>query len=1681
MRYLCKIPAQVSRQCNPHQPARVFALLAGLFCSALSAQPAFYESEPNNTPAEANPIAGAVTIMGSMQGDDQDGYLWTVSDVDAQKRWTLELQGIPGVLTIVEVIRLEYADNGVDLVDKTTLFTIGSRDGSKPALAENLYFEPGEYVLGVASAGGGESAYRPELESLDFGEDGKSATEAATRSQPGGYRLLIRKGKTLHLAAKPPENTTRETAQKTRLGAYFGSFSAGTDSWFSFDVNDQQTGQRWNLDGQIPVGHSATAFLRGTDGSELSRTVSDKQGKLAFPDLGLVAGTHYIEIKAKESGMIRALESHSVGQRVEGTEAEPNDKWALANRIDATKPVTGRMGKGNEIDYFAFSLDEEMADDRLLLKVETGPDQQMELSLLDSRGRRMQSRKAKGSVELIDLVLAPGNYGFSVGRGPEGAQYTVSLIADGKPQPGMEAEPNDTIDYASGIPSNNRVKGRFSGQDTDFYKIFVTEEPQLWRFQVIGEEIHELAYNDGAGIQNQVIRTQAGQRRVRLDNVFLLPGTHHVRVSGRDGGTYTLLARPIGPPDPNGEFEPNDDTSRMQALRFGQTRTGLLEDKADRDNYRFYLGHWDRIRLTISSPPDGEIMAGLYWDTKIFKQFNTPQTGQELVLEGLFPPGDYRLNLWAKKTSEAEYKLSLERLERFGCATDCEPNDNIDFANPFPTNHIVEGMVNEWRDSDWYILPVFDQPTEMIAASEDRRQIAVVERGYSPKNLVARDNEAQLWRGTIPAGLQTYLQVRAGGGPAYRFEVSFVGGPEARPDPTDLPLELSLELETQEVGAFRKYGQRVAGNLQMTNGGSSPISLDLETAASDHHWRVELEETQLTLPGGGKRAVPLMLHVPPDAWAGWPVRISARAVTPTGAQAETFIDILAGRETPPVNAVYGWTLPAALRGGFNVAWEALGGRWIGEKDHAVGTGFRELFDGMAVKKQGLQLRGGHKAETIDVIVELAGGAPVEVAGLTLNELGRPFAPEFLRNLDFALSLDGESFTPVMEDELLPIKTEQAFVLDHPIAARFARLQMRDAFDGRPKSQIGLGELKIIAKPGIDISHGQGFNLADPALGGHVAWSKPPITPKHWDSKKLLSNEDEWQRLRLKPGQTQDFVIGFHHVRASQITRLEWLDAEKAEAARKFRRVDLSVSIDSPVGPWEPIGDWDLTSTGSPAVFELDQPVWARYVKFSATGGDESSHAEAPAMIRIWERATDDEYRSILAEWGFASQAAIYEALHPLRIDKPFEAAGHDSKATAAPLEFGQLAAGQVVLGKHQHWYKLSVPADENTLTVAIGGDPTVRTVVHLESSGGKQIITRKVTRESTPQLHTFEAVIEPGGVYYLQIEEPPRNVVFLWDTSASVGGYLPVIYNSLMVYMEDVVPGRDAANLIPFGGNLLLRDWYGEPFILQTVLNDYPRKENSSAAEKTLHTASKALAPRAGTKAIVMVTDAATSRYPDVWDEFKRVQPRVFGLGVGSQGAFSRDPALEQDLMQDWSRVNGGHYAHLHSEGDMGVAFDRAATMLRRPAGYTLEVASTFREAPGPGTLVVVSEGDGPAAGGAVELILDASGSMLKRMDGKRRIVIAKEVLTEAVNELIPAGTPVALRVFGHKEPGSCRTDLEIALKPLDPVAASATIAGVNAMNLAKTPIADSLAKVESDLKRPRRRSPTHWQRSNQT
>lgn len=128
--------------------------------------------------------------------------------------------------------------------------------------------------------------------------------------------------------------------------------------------------------------------------------------------------------------------------------------------------------------------------------------------------------------------------------------------------------------------------------------------------------------------------------------------------------------------------------------------------------------------------------------------------------------------------------------------------------------------------------------------------------------------------------------------------------------------------------------------------------------------------------------------------------------------------------------------------------------------------------------------------------------------------------------------------------------------------------------------------------------------------------------------------------------------------------------------------------------------------------------------------------------------------------------------------------------------------------------------------------------------------------------------------------------------------------------------------------------------------------------------------------------------------------------------------------------------------------------------------AVTVTPRPIPGQLRVVSAdlASGQTQGAAVVVVLDASGSMLQRMDGQRRIDIAKEAVSQLIQTDLAPDVRFSLRVFGHKERDSCRTDVEIPLGPLDRPRATAAVASVEAMNLAKTPIAATLAKVGADL-----------------
>lgn len=104
-----------------------------------------------------------------------------------------------------------------------------------------------------------------------------------------------------------------------------------------------------------------------------------------------------------------------------------------------------------------------------------------------------------------------------------------------------------------------------------------------------------------------------------------------------------------------------------------------------------------------------------------------------------------------------------------------------------------------------------------------------------------------------------------------------------------------------------------------------------------------------------------------------------------------------------------------------------------------------------------------------------------------------------------------------------------------------------------------------------------------------------------------------------------------------------------------------------------------------------------------------------------------------------------------------------------------------------------------------------------------------------------------------------------------------------------------------------------------------------------------------------------------------------------------------------------------------------------------------------------------PAASGGTYVILDASGSMWGQIDGKAKIVVAKEVLSGLLANY-PDGSPLGLAVYGHRRKGDCGDIEELA--PFGQTDRQALIASVNSLNArGMTPLTSSILFAAERLK----------------
>jgi hypothetical protein len=1082
--------------------------------------------------------------------------------------------------------------------------------------------------------------------------------------------------------------------------------------------------------------------------------------------------------------------------------------------------------------------------------------------------------------------------------------------------------------------------------------------------------------------------------------------------------------------------------------------------------YRFSLQAPEQVTIRFEPPADAAARVRILAGGLELMRVREPRVGVPIEYPALLPEGDVEIHLQSDSGSVQPYTLTVLRGDPFVEVADLEPNNSFTLARPAPADLRITGSGfggTSGEDDDWYLLPPLEAEARIEVTTEGDVAYLELNDGTSGERL-DRNNEGVWVSPVLPAGTQLRLNVLGYG----RYTVSVRSDgltPGALLEP--IPVEAALATELSEVAAYATVGQRVDGKLTITNTGDVELSLGLEGFTSHYAWTIEADVASVDLGAGATQAVPVTVHVGADAWGDVPVRAGIRVSDVEGRGVTAATDITPRQDQPLVSPEPWWPIPASMLGGLDAASLALGAT----VPAPVNNSEILLHDGIAIRNIGFSgnVQGDPQALTVD----LATDQPVPVAGFILDPLaGEPVMATAPRRFELLLSDDGTTWNSVLEGELSPVGRAQPFALPATVDARFAQLRIGSPWGG-PTGGYWLGEWQVIAAPGW--SPVTELNIADPVHGGHVAWVDPGATdPRQLDS--MLSEEVEsrpWEPY-LQGLQPVSWALAFHEGRAAQLTRLEWVDAPGSDPALRFNELTVEVATGSALGPWQQVGVWVLerAADGSVAPFSFSEPTWARFVRLSGAGPAVTAYWEMPVVLRAFERPTDADYQSILGAWGRANPSAIHERLVPpdtSALEQPVDLAdGNDTPetATVVPPEAEPVDA-RIRRGSDIDWYSFTVPDGLNRLEFTLAAGPEAGLEPTLHDSAGRVVELVGVSSGARGGW-SWAARVEPGATYRLRVEQLPFSTVVTYDTSGSMGNYLSYVSAALRGFASDITPGEEAMMVIPFEDSAVLDHWTDDPFELESAVAGVASVSGSSAAERSISNAARELGFRRGPKAILVVTDAETSSYPDngaMWGWLDDVRPLLFTVHAEGSGA----PNLTTDLMQDWAASNGGHYDYAWSHGQVDRAFDRLATWMRRPAAYDVTWRAYF-ESDEPGTLSI-SPPPGPqgsesvvaGSGVAVEVLLDTSGSMLERLGGARRIDVAKSVLRRLVNDTLPAGVPLALRTF-KAGTDSCDSQLVAPLAPLDPEQMTSIVDGLRINRRTRTPIAATLREVAGDL-----------------
>lgn len=1451
-----------------------------------------------------------------------------------------------------------------------------------------------------------------------------------------------------------------------------------------------------DLSVEVDAGGKFSIDLLRISGKEQTLILSREAGKDGFSEnaLALSAGRYWLVLKREDRNDAPLPYSVMLVGGIApppNQEVEPNDTQAAAMHLSESLRVTGTATAG-DLDVFLFTVPDDKTDH--LWRV-FGMDTKR-IQLKDDDGTIADVR-ATGRRSMADaLALTPGDYAVTV---YSDGDYLLRVMDLGPRPSDFEGEPNDSFADGQRLEFGAGVRGGFHQEkDLDYY---------LFRLDA------------ASAINIDIKPTSDGPMDVKLyqgssqsgDRIVFEAGDNPYKFqSNLPAGDWALAVRSLDYP-----IQENYEISveRLPALAGNEPDDNPLDArKIPRDgDFDGSVGAFDSTDQVFVSLPRGEGQAAI-----VCNRDTDQKTGR------------WRIHNWSDASTVADIRQGIaifsyapdlggavrlemdgrERKVGYACAMRFPPTDSPPPVTPYSS-------IDEALSSDGeLVLPLAkgetrratvtaEGPEPRFALDLEDGEIAFVScRTAAGGILEAKSRAWSLDRATLASKSllgdlspiltksnpmivlsRVYLQRStdaalplavdctlyavddlprpADMGPPAEFRILEPEAPDSATESTappppglealiaratparqaegDLPVAIQVE-EPPELAAFSEAGQKFTVRATLTSEAATALSISVSFEVTGEGWFSNAEQTLITLAPGATSSVSAEIMAPPWLTPSLSPALIVRADSDVAFNA-TLTGLAISPSAVPLEPFTYWHAPLALRGGLNVLHYGLGARlidWGGKvPDEKLQKGESGIHDGIAPHSSSINL------PKEGITFQLA--AISEVSGVMIQLRGTRRQNDWPAEVEVYAPEGDDDWQRIASSALKSIHEPQYLVFEEPISTDRLRFVFPRC-NGTCKAPF-VQEIQAISVPGKHPDSLPPINIAGPGLGGHVVWANHRFGG-NWNNRLLTgspsASNSGWAGSSKTP--ILQATIAFHQNRAALLQAVNWVgDPDDTE---RLTEALLEGSMEGPNGPWRSLGRLPAPPLGEDlSTLTFDSPVWARYLRVSfETPGRVTRYG--PDAIEVIEVPGT----SVLGLWEDDQPRAAYEATHNIQPAVPVPPAGGPSRESAVNLPLATPIASSVVIERNEDWWSFHVPDG-----VAHGlrlefERKRPQVVAELSNANGESVPLETVSGEQI-----LEAVLLPGE-YVIRIYEPPRSVVISWDTSGSVAAYIPRTLAAVRTWGRSLQPGRDALQLLPFGPKgFLLEDWAETPQVLEPVLRNLP-EEQSSASEEAMQKASGGLAGRHGARGIVIMTDAQTGMNPKLWPVMLKAMPRVVSLSVDSD---SRQNAA---IMMDWANVNHGLFKRVIGPLGLADGLDMANALFRAPKAYNLTATlEELIEPEGEATLTVSAFVDAATSVGAVELILDASGSMLKRLEGQRRIDIAHQALTGLVNNTLPEGTPFAFRAFGLEE-DACRSDLIVPLGPLNHATATEAIAGVPAINLAKTAIADSLRAAAADL-----------------